>query len=343
MAASLDIKQIAAKFKQKPADVVGLDVDNGCVAAVRLRKAGSGDISVVGADIIDLPATDASVPAGPLALPARLKGKYACIGLASDDAVIKMLTFPGHADSTSDAKIVESLGLDNPDKYRIGYKVIVEGHAKAECRVLAVACPETTAQVGPAFFPAGLPAPFSLEVSGLAAITSFFHAMSEQTAEQAVGIIIFGSKTTTFALTNKNVLSLIRRFNVGTSTLLAKVQDSLGVDRETAVGILTDGAFDISQPVSDVLAPVLKQVVVSRDFVERRENCQVSKLYVAGDPVVSRDVTDEIKSSVGVEVSTWNPLEKMTVAADVLSDNIKGQEWKLVAAAGAALATFEEA
>jgi len=155
-------------------------------------------------------------------------------------------------------------------------------------------------------------------------------------------VIDFGARISTFVLFNKGVLALIRRFDVGTDTLLDRVRETLGVDRETAEGIISDGAFDVSQSVTEVMEPLVKQLVVSRDFVERHENCHVVKVYVSGGLAASRNSLDELASSLGIEVDLWNPFEGLTIMPGVLTENLAGKEWRFSVAIGACLATFEE-
>lgn len=340
------LKKVVERFRRGPSDVVGIDVDVMGVKAVHMRKSNDG-ISLLAADVLppleipDLSSEpDAQVPV--LELPPKLKARYACLAIPGEESIVKLLSFPGQFDAAAEEKVVDNMGLDDPGKYRISYKVINEGHGKSEARVLTVAVPETLAQTGPMLLPIGLPAPFSLEIAGLAAITSFLHGPAAQHEEEAVGVVDFGDSMSSFALFNKNVLALIRRFGIGTNSILDKVQESLGVDRETAQGIIADGSFDISQSVGEVLEPLIKQLVVSRDFVERRENCHITKMYVSGGLIVSRDSLDEMKSSMGVDIDFWNPFDGLTVMPDAVPENLKGQEWRFPAAVGACLATFEE-
>jgi len=341
-----DIKDIANRFKHGPSDVVGIDVSEAGVNAVRMKKANDGTVSVVCADV--LPALPASKPGEApitgisLSVPSKLRARYVSLAVVGESAVIKILAFPGRFDEAAEAKVVESMGLDTPDNYRISYRVISEGHGKAEAKVLTVAIPEADAAASVKLFSSGLPVPLSLEVSGLSTMSAFLHACGEQHKDEAVGVVDFGTNATCFGFFNKNVLAVVRRFPVGINTILAKVQETLGVDLETARGIISDGSFDISQSVSEVMEPLVKQLIVSRDFVERRENCQLAKLYASGALVVSRDLIDEMRSSVGVDVAFWNPFQGLTLAPGALPDSFAGQEWKFSAAVGACVATFEE-
>lgn len=350
----INFKELIDRFKTYPGDLVGVDIGGTAIKVAHVRKTGD-EISLLGVEILgsqSLPALDsetseteapAMLAVEPLHLSPKTKGKYAALAVTATDAVVKLLSFPGAFDDSAIDKIVSSLGLDDPDAYRIGYKLIAEGHGKSETKVLGVAVPEKVAAVASQFFPAGTPAPYSLEVSGLAAMSSFQHSSKVNHAEESVGVADFGTDVTTYSLFNKGVLSLVRRFDFGTLMVVDKVQEALGVDRETAQGIMNDGAFDISQAVSEVMEPLVKQMIVSRDFVERRENCTISRMFISGGIVASKNSLDEMRVALGLEVESWDPFEGLTVAPDAIPDEVKGQEWRFVGALGACLGTLEEA
>jgi len=341
------LQDLLERFKAAPKNLTGIDVGSSGIKTVRMRKSDT-EISVLHADILppvevpEEPSEDDSEPIPPLALPAKLRARYACLAVSGEKAIIKLLGFPGHFGEQAEAAIVQNMGMENPDEYRIGYKLTTEGHGKLESKVLAVALSEYVAGAAVMLLPTGLPAPFSLEVSGLAAMTAFLHTFGEDYRQSAVGVIDFGTESSSFALFNKGNLALFRRFDFGVNALMAKVQETLGVNEETAQGIVSDGSFDISQSVSEVMEPFVKQLIVSRDFIERRENCHIAKLYVSGGLVVSRDALDEMRSSIGLEVDSWNPFEKVTVLPGALPEDYSGREWQFAAAVGACLATFEE-
>lgn len=340
------LKEMLERFQKGPSDVLGLDIQTSGIAAVRMRKGNEG-ISVVAADMlpaITLPDLDAEEPEAPepLAIPSKLKSRYAAITTGGTSSIIKLLSFPGAFNEATEAKVVDNLGIEDPDAFRVGYKLAVEGHGKSESRVIAVAMPENLAATLVALLPAGLPAPYALEVSGLATMTAFVHGPGATHDADAVGAIDFGEEATTFSLFNKGSVALVRTFSAGTSDVLNKVQEGLGVDRETAQGIIADGAFDISASVNEVMEPLVKQLIVSRDFVERRENCHVNKLYVSGGLTVSRDSLNEMTTAMGVEIDFWNPFEGLTMGTHALPEKLVGHEWRFSAAVGSVLGTFEE-
>lgn len=338
----MDLKIIMDRFKRRPQDVVGLDLTPGGTHAIRFRK-NNDNIHIHSVAFINsatFPPMEGTPE--PLVLPPALKAKYACITIPADGAIVKLLSFPGQFDETGIDKLVDSLGVEDPDEYRIGYKIITEGHGKQESRVMGVAVPNQEIELACAMLPSGLPAPFSIEVAGLATMTSFLHCPIPEMETESFAVMDFGPNRTSFSIFNKGNLALFRRFDVGATDVVQKVQSSLGVDQETAQGIISDGAFDISQAVNDVIGPIVKQMVVSRDFVERRENCHVKRLYTAGTLVRSRDSLDVVRSGLGVELDSWNPFDGMTLAENACPEELQGQEWRFASAAGAALGMFED-
>ncbi|OGV83524.1 MAG: hypothetical protein A2340_10445 [Lentisphaerae bacterium RIFOXYB12_FULL_60_10] len=342
------LNDILARFRKRPVDVNGIEISSASARIVHMLKDSSGAYSLTGATTLPIPESPApaegtpAAPPEPLIVPPAIRGKYACLTVPANTSIIKLLNFPGHFNEQAEAKLTESIGIENPDAFRVSYKLLVEGHGKSESKVLAVALPNEDATRAVGFFPMGLPAPFSLETSTLALMTAFLHAVPLSN-DEAVGLMDFGENVSSLALFNKGSVILFRRFDVGTNSLLAKIQESLGVDRETAHGIISDGSFDISQAVSDVMEPLTKQLTVSRDFVERRENCHVAKIYVSGGMTVSRDTMEEMHNAMGIEISTWDPLANITVSEGAIPEDMRNQAWMLAAAVGACIGTFEEA
>ena len=339
------LKPMLARMKHNPADVVALDLASSGTKAVRLRLVDKQP-TVVAVDL--LPAVSVphsgqeAVEIFPLEISADLAARYAAIAVPGRNAVVKLLAFPAQAASEEDieSKVVEGLGIEKPEQYRIGYKLLHDSHVKTESRALVVAVPEIEVAYAPKVIPAGLPVPCSLELSGFASMTAFLHGPARGHAEDAVGMIEFGSHISYFAIFNRLVPVLIRKFDFGSRLIMEKVQQSLGIDIATAEGILTDGSFDISQQISEVLDGFIKQIVVSRDFVERREGCRISKVFASGGVTRSRDWLLEIKAALGYDADLWNPFDCVKVADGAIPEQLKGQEMRFTAAIGAGLSVL---
>jgi len=335
-------KDIADQFKRKPSDVVGIDLDTSATRVVRMRKTGDV-ISLVGVDslppseLIQNNFEDAGGHVQPMALPARLRAPHACLALPADTAAVKLLSFTGSFDERARERIPASMGLSDAGDYRIATKVIAEGHGRTESRILAVAMPDAHIHAASLLLPSGAPVPFSAEVAPLAALSAFTAFLDCVETGEAVGVINAGTNSSAFALFKDRLPLLFRLFEFGTGTIVSTVKEMLKVDRETAEGIIADGAFDISQPVRKAMTPLIKQLIVSRDFVERRENCTVSHLYVGGHMGIWGALLDDLRAALDVQVETWNPLGGLEVADGAVPEHLAEQKPEFAAAVGACM------
>ncbi len=321
-------------MQRGPTECLGIEIGSSAVKLARVKRSGS-DVTVVGVDMVD--AGDKTID-----IPPRLRARYASIATSGKTGMSKLLSFPGAIDKPIDAEIQKSLGLKDDDDYRISYYVISEGQGRQESRVLAAAISEKEASSAMQYFSSGLPAPYSLEVSALATLTAFQQGPVKAKPGAATGLIDFGTTGTTLSLFNEGSLLLVRRFDFGTNSVLERVQKALGVDSETAHGILADTAFDISELLVELMSPVSSQFVVSRDYIERRENCSIESLYAIGGIAHSKLAMQGLVHLLGVEISPWDPFAGFTLAPQAIPEEMEGQRWRFAAALGAALETLEE-
>ena len=335
------LTDLIKRFQHGYADVVGVDVGSPLTKAVRLRVVNRIP-TVVAADVVPdvtIPAaTTSSVSAA--VLPKALRARYVALAYSGPGALVKLLTFPVHSEKSTDTQVNELMGLADSPEYRVAYEIVSEN--RTETRSLAVAMPDAATSRLCALFPTGTPAPCSIEIAGLASMTAFERGPGRQHAEDAVAVIDFGATSSIVALYNKRTLALIRKFDVGMASILKRVQETLGVDTEVAMGILADGSFDISQALHQTLESFLQQFVISRDFVERRENCHVAKLYACGATGALNVWSQEVQSAAGLEPVFWNPFEGLAVVPGAIPDALKGQESQFAAALGAAWAVLRQ-
>ncbi|MEI7436396.1 MAG: pilus assembly protein PilM [bacterium] len=329
-------------WRPRYTDVVGLDLGNSAVKAVRLRRI-KGQLTLVAAEL--LPAlslavdkTNLTPPAlAPYKLPKALCGRYVALAIPGVAATVKLLTMPVHTDKATELPIREMMAVGDDTGYRIAYELLPVIHGHAETRALAVALPSVEVQYLPALFPVGLPAICSIEIAGLAALTAYQQGPGLTTDHEAVAMLDFGANSCLLAVFAHGGLVLIRRFDVGSTAITQRVRETLGVDLETAEGVLMDGSFDVSKPVAESLENFTRQALISRDFIERRENCRIGCVYVCGGIAASRDWRAELHRALGVEIAIWNPLACLPVLPGAIPDTLAGHESRFAAAMGAAM------
>jgi Tfp pilus assembly PilM family ATPase len=338
------VRDWVRKFNRGPADLLGVDVGSSGIKLVRMRKT-SPVPTLVAAGILpplELPSDAEVVEISPLAVPAPLRARHVSLALTGENALIKLMSFPGNFSAGSEHQIVAGLGIEDAEAYRVGYKVVAEGHGRSETRLLATALPFDDAAIALALFPIGLPAPFSLEVAGLATLTTFLHGPARAHAEESVATLDLGARISYFSIFNRNRLLLLRKFPFGMDAMIDRVQHLFGLDADTARGALSAGAIDLSQMLAELMEPFLKQLIISRDFVERRYGGALAALYVCGAAASSKDWIAILRTAFGMDPRNWNPLADVVVADGALPPALAGQEHRLSAAVGACLGAFED-
>ncbi len=331
------------RFKPRPSDVNGIDFGSSATKVVRIRRSGD-EYALLGTEI--LPALDlAQATAHPnsFTIPLRIRARFAAIALNVPSMSVKLLTLPGALDPHLDDKLARHLGLSEDTTDRLGYHVVAEGSGRSESRVLAAGLPEAEASAYLRLFANGLPAPWSLEVSPIATLTAFQAGPVRTATDPAVGLVDFSTRFCTFSIFYRKSLVLLRRFDFGMDKILRRITSSLNVDDATAANILADNAFDISELIGDIMQPLFSQLILSRDFVERRENCSITNLFLTGSLANAHAAISQIERVMNLSASVWDPFlaTKLTVPSPIPPDWDQ-QHWRFAAAIGAALAVLEE-
>lgn len=343
----MDFSSISQRFKSRVRDITGLDLGSSSTKAVRLRRDNEG-YTVLGAQLLPplagIPGVSAEAETiDSLALDARTRARVAALATTGPNAIVKLISFPGPPDENLTDRLTQDLGLENPDAFRMSYRVLVEGRGRTESRILAVALPEADAGPVVTLFATGIPAPYALEISGLAALTAFQQACADVVKTEAVGVLEFGDLMTTLCLLNRESPVLMRRFDFGNRALIARICKQFGVTETIAQSIIKDTSFDISEMVVELLSPLLAQVIVSCDFIERRESCRVAAMYATGGLMASADARKLMESRFNVDIRQWNPFEGLKEASGALAAIEAESAWRFAGAVGAALGTLEDA
>jgi Tfp pilus assembly PilM family ATPase len=344
-----DTREKKRQGRKVPGELLVVDIGASGSKVVRVKKAKEG-FTVLGADILPVISLNGNGSRDPAQLamlremPKPYKANYIALTVSGEKSVVRLLSLPGQPQSSAavESHLREHAGLEGD--YRLSYSASPSQHGsrgRMETKYLAVAMPEHEAQAVLSLVPAGPPAPWSLELSGLGVLNAFLHGPGRGEVEGGVGVIEGGAHVTFLALFNKGRLVLVRKFDFGCDSLVTKVEQQMGVDREVAEGIIADGSFDISGCVKDVMAPFLRQLSISRDFVERQEKCRIGRLYISGGMSLSHYWVEGIKNGSKVDVQTWNPFDGVKVAAGAISEKLKGQETRFAAALGAAYGAYE--
>jgi len=144
-----------------------------------------------------------------------------------------------------------------------------------------------------------------------------------------------------FAFVTNGLVTLVGKLPVGAQMLREKVAQDLGLDEDLAASSLSDASINISSSIAGVLAPFIKQISISKDFIERHQGQRISRIYLSGGLSLLPSWGVEVEKLLGAQVAYWSPLENIEYdPASIPADMVK-QATRFSAAIGAAIGGFE--
>ncbi|MBN2685405.1 MAG: pilus assembly protein PilM [Pontiellaceae bacterium] len=328
------------RFQRRCNDFLGFDFSSTATKVVRLKR--SGDCVTL-LDAALLPPVDFSVPAVRPELPRKMNAYYGCLSYSGKNASIRVLHTPLRPGETepSDAKLRELLSVKSD--FRVASTLLQQGKGRQDSSLLGVAVPKSDIDFFLNMFPSGPPAPASLEVSGLAVIPAFLHARGAECRNEVVCLIEAGENISTFVFLKGEEVYLVGKHSFGLRALRERLSKDLDVNDELAMSILRDRSINISSSLASVQESFIKQLSVSKDFVERHENCKITKTYLSGGLSLFSFWPQEINQRLNTSAHIWSPLENIQLAAaDVMPHELQDQATRFSAAIGAALGGLME-
>lgn len=321
--------------------MVGVDVGEGAVKVVRLKRTGSA-ISLVAADllsVVDLASTEAP---GALAIGKPLQGLHAAIAVSTPQVSLRLLTVPGDREKVQQLNFNELLGVPEGSDYRIGYEIIASD-GRSEQTILAAGIPERQAVwAGTRLLPHGMPAPCSLQAGGLAALNCVAQELRVHHGDATALAVQVGADVSFVAAFHRGKLSLLRQCATGSQALVRSVSERFGIEAELVPGALEEGMIDASQTIGPAIEPFLRQLVLAREFVERKRSCRVEKILLGGAQIGANQWSVHIEQAMGIAPQTWDPLAVLPVQTGALAPDVRGAQGRFAAAVGAALAVMEK-
>ncbi len=319
-------------------EILGLDWGSTTIKAVRLRMS-KDQVLVVATDLLPTPTPDDTRPLHKL-LPAPLETKLAALTTQHPAVVARIVTVPqGTAPEEADLAryLREQLAAD--DSLRLRSTLVAA--TKTGGRHLAIAFPEDPLRSLLARVAAGAPAPLSLEWSPLGALNSLLRRLGAGAAQETFCLVDSGAHSTAMFFVHKGIPILVRKHEIGAEAVVDATRQSFGVDRPTALTLLAEGSIDLSAILMDTLLPMMRQLCIARDFVEREESCQIQKVYIAGGLSLNGLYKRWLHETLALPVDHWDPFADVTVVAGSHTTAHGGREILFAAAVEAARAHWD--
>lgn len=271
------------------------------------------------------------------------KSKTVCIASDRTDILVGIPQISGNAELRSRARVIERMGVQDPAAYRLGYQELSET-ATGPRRIMAVAFPNSHIADLAGLMPDEKARPHAIVSAVLARLTAFHHSVGEENMD--AGVLCVDETSTVLAMLSKGRPAIIRNFQIGFNNVLTCIQRGFGVDRETAQTITLDGAFDIAEAFSDAMTPLVRQVILSRDFVERHEGVTLKTIHICAPPMIMENLAAEIREAIDVETAPWSPIDGLRLRKKATSPSTCTEPcteaWRYTAALGAAIGCLQE-
>ena len=314
-------------------EILGVDWGSTTIKAVRLRMV-KDQIHVVATDLLPTPAAEDHRPLNKL-LPSALETKWAALATQDPSVVARIVNVPpGTAPEETDLQryLREQLTVDASMRLRSTPLAVT----KAGGRHLAVAFPEARIQSLLARVAAGTPAPLNLEWASLSALNSLQRLRGASAAQETFCLVDSGAHATVMFFVHKGIPILVRKHEVGAEAVVDATRQSFNVDRPTALTLLAEGSIDLSQILVETLLPMVRQLCIARDFVEREEACQMQRVFLCGGLSLNALYRSWLRETLALPVERWDPFADLALSPGPHTSAQAGREILFAAALEAA-------
>lgn len=324
-----------------PSEIVALDFGSAGVKAVKLRMV-RNQVTLVAADLYPPPAEGAT-PSARFHLAGPLVANYAALCTNSPQSLVRLIHLPAHGGHEQDLDAAVRAQFNLGDGYRMAHTALASGRSKGGTRVLAAALPEAEVQALLGLFATRAPAPHSLEVSGLAVLNTFMQGPGKEAGKETVCLIDCGNQAAFIFFVTDDDLVLMRKYDIGGASLIDHAQRAMGVDRELAMTIMSEGAIDLSGMIQEVMGAFFRQLNVSRDFVERQERNRLRRIYLTGGMALYGFWRKAVSEALAVEVADWDPWRGVPALPGAFPETLEGERARFTAALGAGMGVLQPA
>jgi hypothetical protein len=329
----------SAKFS----DVVGIEVGASKMRLVRLLR-GPVDVEVLA--VGELPGVDLPVSASDpittaLTVPKHFAAPHAALVVDHPQSVMRLVALKKPPEEDEVAALSELFGASPPSDFRVGF-ADVGGEDRSERLYVACGMPDYVAAGVAGLLPeARRPAPASLQLSAVARLNAFALGPAKRHGDAGVVHLQIEENLSTVTVFNAGRLVAQRQFPVGNGAVVAQVAQQFGLSNTLAAELLNENQIDPSNATVPVLTPLFRQVAMSTDFVVRRENCRIAKVFLSGALFGPGHWLRMAETVMGVESEFWMPFDDHPCRPRAVPRELVGRELEFVAALGAALALME--
>lgn len=338
-------------------NVVGLDIGSSTIKLVEFSKANSKEIKLVSAGIIDNPIRewkDKNIPESTETLAESIKdacqkfnisNRTVAIALGTTEVIFDYLKFP-HLSEKELANAVkfeaEQLISSNIDNMGIDYIRLGIDDKDEKENILMVAVPKEITQKKVEVVEAAGLNPMILDIEPLALLNCLTALVEEPLDKnESIGILNMGASITNLGILANENFPTIRNINFGGDKFNSFISQETALSFEEAEKLKKDPVklkqkgIDVSQMLQKQTVSFINEVKSSIEYTHKRSDetkegqpsrrstdPHVKKIFLTGGGSVITGLDKFLSEGLGVEVTRWNPFEKLQLNRSV-DDSLK--------------------
>jgi type IV pilus assembly protein PilM len=182
-----------------------------------------------------------------------------------------------------------------------------------------------------------------VDIDSLALINAFAfnYSQDENIKNRTVALLNIGSATSNLNILENGLPALSRDISIGGNNFTQKIAEALGIDFKAADKL--KNSSDEQNPakaiaaLEAILAKLAQEARSSFDYYESRSVSSVEKIFISGGGSLYAGLKDILTNQMGLEVESWDPLKKITLAGNLDFAKVKTLSGQLAVAIGLAL------
>ena len=329
-------------------NLVGLDIGSSTIKLVELNKTSRG-VTVTSAGIIDNPLfglKDKSTPEAEQQLSESIEESCRKFGikeknatLATTEVIFDYLKFPvlDEKELSRAVKLEAEQRISSDiNEVVIDYKRLGVKDKNGQENILLVAVSKEMAQKRVEIVEKAGLNPLIMDVEPLALLNCFISLVEEPLQEnESIGVLNIGANLTNLGILSKESVPTVRNINFGADKFNSFISREAKVSWQEAEILKKDHEqlkqkINISQMMEKQTFSFVNEIQNSIDYTRKRSNkveesqprAEIKKIFLTGGGSLTPEIDSFLSKSLGIEISLWNPFEKVDFSTSV-DDSLK--------------------
>lgn len=329
-------------MKRIPANIVGIDIGNHTLKAVRLQKKGTTYALVRIATVpTNRDPQDQALPTNAV-ITSQLKEVLASLKTSGTDyhftvnspnSTVRYVELPNmpledvraalklnsatYLRQSFDNFTFDACPLDTDAMNALNVKrgkkgaVPSSAHAKIKILVSGISTPEVVL-----YFQAGRAVgvrPQSLQLTPISLLNAFEAAYPDVYTSQPIALLDIGCLSSSLTIVDHRKPLLTRMVQVGGKHMTEYIATKLSIDFAKAEVAKMQQDPNLGEAVARTCVPLIREIRSSINFFEKNSDQAIGKIYLSGAPMRSQAVVEALSNDIGLACEAWSAANNLPI------------------------------